>query len=53
MYLQPIFESDDIMRQLPTEGKKFKEVDVTYRKMLRNVHKKPNVLAFCRDEVID
>lgn len=25
MYLQPIFESEDIMRQLPTEGKKFRE----------------------------
>ncbi|CAK9050585.1 Dynein axonemal heavy chain 1 (Axonemal beta dynein heavy chain 1) (Ciliary dynein heavy chain 1) (mDHC7) [Durusdinium trenchii] len=27
MYLQPIFDSPDIMKQLPTEGKKFKVVD--------------------------
>ena len=30
MYLQPIFDSDDIMRQLPTEGKRFKHVDATW-----------------------
>ena len=50
MYLQPIFESEDIMRQLPTEGKKFREVDRTYRKMLSDAHKRPNVLEFCKDE---
>ena len=27
MYLEPIFSSDDIMRQLPTEGKRFAGVD--------------------------
>jgi dynein heavy chain len=31
MYLEPIFASDDIMRQLPTEAKKFNEVDKTWR----------------------
>ena len=50
MYLQPIFESEDIMRQLPTEGKRFREVDRGYRKMLGDAHKRPNVLDFCKDE---
>jgi dynein heavy chain, axonemal len=31
MYLQPIFDSDDIMRQLPAEGKRFKSVDADWR----------------------
>ena len=34
MYLEPIFSSDDIMRQLPTEGKRFQGVDRTWRKLL-------------------
>lgn len=31
MYLQPIFDSQDIAKQLPTETKKFKTVDQTWR----------------------
>jgi dynein heavy chain len=50
MYLQPIFESEDIMRQLPTEGKKFREVDRVYRSILGAAHKNPNVLHFCKNE---
>jgi dynein heavy chain len=31
MYLSPIFESKDIMKQLPAETKKFKSVDGTWK----------------------
>lgn len=31
LYLQPIFESPDINKQLPTEGKKFSIVDKNWR----------------------
>lgn len=31
MYLQPIFDSPDIMKQLPQETKRFKSVDSTWR----------------------
>lgn len=33
MYLEPIFSSDDIMQQLPLEGKRFASVDRTWRKV--------------------
>jgi dynein heavy chain len=31
MYLEPIFASEDIMRQLPSEAKRFAEVNVSWR----------------------
>eukprot|EP00965_Chrysotila_dentata_P217137 6189805-Pleurochrysis_carterae.AAC.8 len=39
MYLQPIFDSDDINRQLPAEGKRFSSVDRLWRKTLERVQK--------------
>ena len=50
MYLQPIFESDDIMRQLPTEGKKFREADRTYRRIMLSAHKHPKTIPFCEND---
>ena len=38
------------MRQLPTEGKKFKEVDRVYRKILSGVHRESAVLKVCTDD---
>ena len=49
MYLQPIFESDDINRQLPAEGKRFAGVDRLWRKTLTRVGNAPHVLSFCDD----
>jgi dynein heavy chain len=34
LYLEPIFSSDDIMQQMPTEGKLFREVDATWRAIM-------------------
>ena len=34
LYLEPIFSSEDIMNQMPEEGKKFKYVDSNWRKMM-------------------
>ncbi|CAE7894725.1 Dnah1, partial [Symbiodinium microadriaticum] len=38
MYLQPIFDSPDIMKQLPTEGKKFRLVDSKWRQTMARLH---------------
>lgn len=34
MYLQPIFDSPDIMKQLPTLGKLFKSVDKNWKEII-------------------
>lgn len=36
MYLEPIFNSEDIMRQMPTEGRNFKNVDRVWRKIMKH-----------------
>jgi len=35
LYLQPIFDSEDIMRQLPAEGRRFASVDKLFRKTMQ------------------
>jgi dynein heavy chain len=47
LYLQPIFESPDINKQLPTEGKRFATVDKNWRQTLGNAKSKPNCIKFC------
>ena len=47
MYLEPIFGSEDIMRQLPAEGKKFQEIDEMWKNIMKNVSSNPNVLHVC------
>lgn len=45
MYLEPIFSSEDIMRQMPTESRNFKMVDRTWRAIQANTMKDFHVLA--------
>ena len=50
MYLQPIFDSPDIMKQLPTETKRFKGVDNKWRFVLNQCLEDPQImLNCCRD----
>lgn len=44
MYLEPIFSSEDIMRQMPTEARHFKQVDKTWRAIMDNTIKDTHVL---------
>jgi len=52
MYLEPIFGSEDIMRQMPTEGRRFAAVDATWRKVLNKVHDVPSVMEITSDETL-
>lgn len=50
MYLEPIFASDDIQKQLPTESKRFQTVDRNWRKFAAEAFKTPAPLALCNSE---
>jgi dynein heavy chain len=50
MYLQPIFDSPDIMKQLPTETKRFKSVDSKWRFTLQKAFENQNILMNCSQE---
>ncbi|KAF7258254.1 hypothetical protein EG68_04624 [Paragonimus skrjabini miyazakii] len=44
LYLEPIFCSEDIMQQMPEEGRLFQVVDRNWRDIMRNTVKDANVL---------
>lgn len=49
-YLQPIFDSADIMKQLPAETKRFKGVDIKWRYIMNQAHENPSILDNCSKE---
>mmetsp|Transcript_30720 Transcript_30720/g.59916 ORF Transcript_30720/g.59916 Transcript_30720/m.59916 type:complete len:4305 (+) Transcript_30720:116-13030(+) len=49
IYLEPIFSSEDIMRQLPIEGTRFTVVDTAWRNTMDAAKKNPNILEFISD----
>jgi dynein heavy chain len=54
LYLQPIFDSDDIMRQMPTEGRRFQAVDQMWRKNMEQTVADPNFMRCAgRDKLLD
>ena len=50
LYLEPIFGSEDIMQQMPNEGRKFKAVDANWRRIMAGVQKMPEVLVVTADD---
>lgn len=47
LYLEPIFASADIARQLPTETRLFKQVDGWWKVQMNKTRKNPNVISIC------
>ena len=43
LYLEPIFGSQEIMRQMPKEGRKFAAVDALWRRTMQSVEEEPKV----------
>lgn len=50
MYLQPIFDSPDIMKQLPQETKRFKSVDSTWKQQINIAKVNPAIIFVCSKE---
>merc|ERR1719399_158638 len=47
MYLEPIFSSPDIQRQLPLEAKLFLDVDKQFKILMRGAAENPKALKLC------
>ncbi len=50
MYLVPIFSSDDIQRQLPTESKRFGVLDTFWRHLMNECNTDRNFMSCSRQE---
>ncbi|CUG93652.1 unnamed protein product [Bodo saltans] len=50
MYLEFIFSSDDIKKQLPEESKMFAQIDKTYRQLMTKSQANNNVTAIATEE---
>ena len=44
MYLQPVFSSEDIINQMPIEGRKFKDVNISWCSLMERINANPNAL---------
>ncbi|CAL1534972.1 unnamed protein product, partial [Lymnaea stagnalis] len=50
LYLEPIFSSDDITKQLPTESKRYNTMERVWRKVMRMAKTEPHVIVICPDD---
>ncbi|XP_064422227.1 dynein axonemal heavy chain 1 [Latimeria chalumnae] len=49
LYLEPIFSSEDINRQLPVEGKRYQTMERIWRKIMKNANENKQVISLCPD----
>uniref|UniRef100_A0A8C3K7K0 Dynein axonemal heavy chain 1 n=1 Tax=Calidris pygmaea TaxID=425635 RepID=A0A8C3K7K0_9CHAR len=48
LYLEPIFSSEDIKRQLPLESQRYQAVDKDWRNIMKNANENPEVCALMK-----
>ncbi|XP_050390512.1 dynein axonemal heavy chain 1 [Patella vulgata] len=49
LYLEPIFSSEDINRQLPVESKRYQTMERIWRKIMKTAKENPQVISLCPD----
>ncbi|XP_026203417.1 dynein heavy chain 1, axonemal [Anabas testudineus] len=49
LYLEPIFSSDDINQQLPVEGKRYQQMEQTWRRVMKSAFNNRKVIDLCPD----
>lgn len=49
-YLEPIFSSEDIVKQMPEEAEKFQQVDQIYRELLNKTADNPHAITLAREK---
>ena len=52
MYLEPIFASDDIHKQMPAEGNMFREVDTLWKSTMEAIVSDPGIIELVDRENI-
>jgi len=52
LYLEPIFSSEDINRQLPVESKRYQTMERIWRKVMTSAKSNPQVISLCPDATI-
>ncbi|XP_006892361.1 PREDICTED: dynein heavy chain 1, axonemal [Elephantulus edwardii] len=50
LYLEPIFSSEDINRQLPMESKRYQTMERIWRKIMKNAYENREVINVCADQ---
>lgn len=45
MYLQPVFSSEDIISQMPVEGRKFKDVNIAWCDLMKRINSNPHAMT--------
>ncbi|RUS78759.1 hypothetical protein EGW08_013475 [Elysia chlorotica] len=49
LYLEPIFSSEDINRQLPVESKRYQTMERIWRQLMKTAKENPQVITLCPD----
>ncbi|NXD64149.1 DYH1 protein, partial [Eolophus roseicapillus] len=52
LYLEPLFSSEDIKRQLPLESQRYQEVDKDWRDIMKSANENLEVISLCPDPVL-